>query len=60
MKSVLEICPKGAVIVIESTISPGTIEKSVCPEIEKLGFQIGTDIHIVHAPARQHGVRATS
>ena len=52
VKSVLEICPKGAVIVIESTISPGTIEKNVYPEIEKLGYEIGKDIHVVHAPER--------
>ena len=52
VKSVLEICPKGAVIVIESTISPGTIEKSIYPEIEKLGYEIGKDIHVVHAPER--------
>lgn len=52
VKSVLEICPKGAVIVIESTISPGTIEKNVYPEIEKLGYVIGKDIHVVHAPER--------
>lgn len=52
VKSVLEICPKGATIVIESTISPGTIEKSIYPEIEKLGYKIGEDIHVVHAPER--------
>lgn len=52
VKSVLEICPKGATIVIESTISPGTIEKSIYPEIEKLGYIIGEDIHVVHAPER--------
>ena len=52
VKSVLDICPKGAVIVIESTISPGTIEKSIYPEIEKLGYTIGVDIHVVHAPER--------
>ena len=52
VKSVLDICPKGATIVIESTISPGTIEKSIYPEIENLGYKIGEDIHVVHAPER--------
>ena len=52
LKGVLSICPRGAVIVIESTISPGTIEKSLCPVIEALGFEKGRDIHIVHAPER--------
>ena len=52
VKSVLEVCPKGAVIVIESTISPGTIEKSVYPVIAEAGFSLGSDIHVVHAPER--------
>ena len=52
VRSVLNVCPKGAVIVIESTISPGTIEKKIYPEIEALGFSTGSDIHVVHAPER--------
>lgn len=52
VKGILEICPKGAVIVIESTISPGTIEKSVYPIIKELGYEVGRDIFVVHAPER--------
>ena len=52
VKSVLEVCPKGTVVVIESTISPGTIDKSVRPIIEANGFTIGKDIHLVHTPER--------
>ena len=52
VKSVLKVCPKGAIIVIESTVSPGTIDKFVRPIIEKSGFKIGTDVHLVHAPER--------
>lgn len=52
VKSVLQNCNKGAVIIIESTISPGTIDKFVRPEIENLGYKIGEDIHLVHAPER--------
>lgn len=52
VKSVVEVCPKGATIVIESTISPGTIDKYVRPVIEEKGYQIGEDIHLVHAPER--------
>ena len=50
--AVLNVCPKGATIVIESTVSPGTIDKFVRPEIEAKGFKIGEDIHLVHAPER--------
>lgn len=49
---VLDVCEKGAVIIIESTISPGSIDKYVRPEIEKRGVSIGDDIHLVHAPER--------
>ena len=52
VKSVLEVCPKGATVVIESTVSPGTIDKFVRPVIEESGFIIGEDIHLVHAPER--------
>ncbi len=52
MKSVMEICPKGATVVVESTVSPGTIDKYVRPAIEENGFVIGKDIHLVHAPER--------
>ncbi len=52
VKSVLEVAPKGATIVIESTISPGTIEKYIRPEIEGLRYVIGEDINLVHAPER--------
>lgn len=52
VESVMEVCPKGAVVVIESTVSPGTIDKFVRPIIETKGFAIGEDIHLVHAPER--------
>ena len=52
VKSVMEVCPKGATVVVESTVSPGTIDKFVRPVIEANGFVIGRDIHLVHAPER--------
>ena len=52
VKSVMEVCPKGAVVVIESTVSPGTIDKFVRPIIEQKGLIIGKDIHLVHCPER--------
>lgn len=52
VNNVLDVCEKGAVIIIESTISPGTIDKYIRPEIEKRGYEIGDDIHLMHAPER--------
>lgn len=51
-RNVLEVCEPNTIIVIESTISPGTIDKFVRPIIEEKGFKIGQDIHLVHAPER--------
>lgn len=52
VESVMKVCPKGAIVVIESTVSPGTIDKFVRPVIENNGFVLGEDIHLVHAPER--------
>lgn len=52
VENVLEVAPKGATIVIESTVSPGTIDKHVRPIIESKGLKIGCDIHLAHAPER--------
>lgn len=49
VKDALKVAPKGATLVIESTVSPGTIEKSVRPVLETEGR---TDINLVHAPER--------
>ncbi len=50
--SIMDVAPKGAIIVIESTISPGTIDKYVRPMIEERGLKIGEDLHLAHAPER--------
>jgi UDP-N-acetyl-D-mannosaminuronic acid dehydrogenase len=52
VKDILKTNPKGATIVIESTVSPGTIERQIRPVIEQAGFKTGEDIHLVHAPER--------
>ena len=52
IKSVMKVCTKGATVVVESTVSPGTIDKFVRPILEENGFKIGEDIHLVHAPER--------
>lgn len=52
VESIVKTCKNDAVLVIESTVSPGTIDKFVRPIIEKRGKEIGEDIHLVHAPER--------
>ena len=50
--NIMNVCPKGAIVVIESTISPGTIDRFIRPVFEAKGFIIGEDINLVHAPER--------
>ena len=52
VETILSVCKKGTILVIESTISPGTIDKYIRPIIQEKGFEIGKDIHLVHAPER--------
>ncbi|WP_432648117.1 3-hydroxyacyl-CoA dehydrogenase NAD-binding domain-containing protein, partial [Mitsuokella sp.] len=51
VETVLSICPKHATVVIESTVSPGTIEKYVRPLIAAAGRE-QDELHLVHAPER--------
>lgn len=46
VKCVMQTCKENATIVIESTISPGTIDKFVRP------LTRGKSVHLVHAPER--------
>lgn len=52
VNNVLNVCNAGATIIVESTVSPGTIDKEVRPLIAERGFVTGRDIHLVHAPER--------
>lgn len=52
VNSVLDVCEKGAAIIIESTISPGTIDRYIRPIIKDRNLIIGEDVHILHAPER--------
>ena len=51
-KSTLEICEKNSIIIIESTVSPGTIDKFVRPLIDDHFIKTGVIVHLVHAPER--------
>ncbi|QLY39819.1 nucleotide sugar dehydrogenase [Hujiaoplasma nucleasis] len=52
INKVMDVCEKGSIVVIESTVSPGSIDRYVKPEIIKRGFELGKDLHLVHAPER--------
>jgi len=50
--NVLEVCEDEATVVIESTISPGTVDKAVRPVVDEISEKLGKKIHLVHAPER--------
>ena len=52
VRKVVEVCPRGAVVIIESTVSPGSVDKFVRPIIKEKGWTEGIDVHLVHAPER--------
>lgn len=41
-----------AIIIVESTVSPGTIEQAILPIVEKAEEREGKRFHLVHAPER--------
>lgn len=49
VRSVLGVAPEGAVVVVESTISPNTIDRFVRPVVAEAGRG---DVSLVHAPER--------
>jgi len=52
VKDILKVAPKGSIIAVESTISPGTIERDIIPVVNKYGLICGIDIHLAHVPER--------
>lgn len=52
VQTVLENCLENTLLIIESTISPGTIDRYIRPLIEESKFTIGETIHLIHAPER--------
>ena len=48
LRHVLAHCRDGAIIVVESTISPGTIDREVRPVVA----ESGKHVHLAHAPER--------
>lgn len=52
VRQIVEVCPDDAVIVIESTVSPGTIDRYIRPIIKEKNHASDVNIQLVHAPER--------
>lgn len=44
--------PKGALVILESTVNPGVSEEVVLPIFNKAGFEVGKDFFLSHSPER--------
>jgi UDP-N-acetyl-D-mannosaminuronic acid dehydrogenase len=51
-ESVVPYLKKGNLVIIESTITPGTSEKIVAPILERSNLKVGEDIYLSHCPER--------
>jgi len=50
--NILQVCDKGSIIAIESTISPGVIKNVVKPIVEEANFKWEEDIFVAYVPER--------
>ena len=48
VKQILEVCPEGEIIVVESTVSPGTLDRFIRPLLDASEKKV----HLAHAPER--------
>lgn len=52
VEDIMHVCKNLSIVVIESTVSPGTIDQYVRPIIEKKQLESSIKLHIAHAPER--------
>ncbi|MDP3698217.1 MAG: nucleotide sugar dehydrogenase [Nanoarchaeota archaeon] len=51
-QSIAKYLRHGQLIVLESTVNPGTTEDTLKPIMEQSGLKTGTDFHLAHCPER--------
>ena len=51
-EKIVSYLQKGSMIILESTVPPGTSERLILPILEKSGLKGGKDFHLVHCPER--------
>lgn len=52
VESIVPCLKAGNLVIIESTITPGTCEKIVLPILEKSQLKVGKDLYLSHCPER--------
>jgi len=51
-KSILPYLRKGNLVILESTVPPGTTEEILKPILEKSGLKLGNELHLAYCPER--------
>ncbi len=51
-KNLIPVLKKGNLIILESTVPPGTTRDIVCKTVEEAGFTVGTDVFVAFCPER--------
>lgn len=52
VKEVLRVCAPESIVVVESTVSPGTIDSRIRPLVKEAELRLDKKVHLVHAPER--------
>jgi len=52
LETALRVIREGGLIIIESTLPPGTFERIIVPTVKKHGFSIGSNIYLAYCPER--------
>ncbi|MDK2383948.1 MAG: nucleotide sugar dehydrogenase, partial [Candidatus Korarchaeota archaeon] len=52
LESALKVVRRGGLIVIESTLPPGTFYGLIIPTVESRGLEVGKDIYLAYCPER--------
>jgi UDP-N-acetyl-D-mannosaminuronic acid dehydrogenase len=51
-ESILPVLKKDTLVILESTVPPGTVKDVLTPILSKSGLYIGKDIYVAHCPER--------
>ncbi len=52
VESIVPVVERGNLVIVESTIPPGTTEEHVAPILAKSGLEVGRDIFLAYCPER--------
>jgi len=52
VEAIVDVVEPGNLVIVESTIPPGTCRNLVTPILERNGLRVGTDIELAHCPER--------